>query len=106
MYGFAFTFFQNNRILFSEPPVNVSAPTISGTPTPGESLNCDPGIWLYNTSEFKYQWFVEESPIPGAESSRYMVDALYLNKFVSCRVTASNVYGTTQFFSDHILIIL
>jgi hypothetical protein len=105
MYGFAFTFFQNNRILFSEPPVNVSAPTISGTPTPGESLNCDPGIWLYNTSELKYQWFSDSRIIPNADQSRYMIDPMYLNTLISCRVTASNVYGGTQVFSDEILIV-
>ena len=39
------------------PPVNTSAPTITGTPADGETLTVDPGTWDGTTPiDYEYQW--------------------------------------------------
>lgn len=38
------------------PPVNITAPVISGTARVGETLHVTDGTWQYNPFSFLYQW--------------------------------------------------
>ena len=76
-------------------PVNSKAPAISGTPTPGNHLNCSTGTWSNSPTTFTYQWSRAGSPIARATSSVYTVqiadEAGSLK--LTCTVTASNAAG-------------
>ena len=42
------------------PPTLVSAPVMSGTLAPGETLSCTPGDWDSTTPlTYSYEWFVD-----------------------------------------------
>jgi hypothetical protein len=80
-----------------EPPVNVTAPVvsggISGKASVGETLSCSQGTWKGTAPlAYSYKWFHEGSEaIPGASGSQYTVVSEDESHKISCRVTASNV---------------
>ena len=79
-------------------PTNVSVPTISGTPTVGQTLSSTSGTWNgYPAPTFAYQWVRGASTnISGATSSSYtLVDADY-NNTIKCTVTATNSAGSAS----------
>jgi hypothetical protein len=82
------------------PPVNTSAPVISGTPAPGQTLTTSNGTWDgFPNLAFKYQW--QRTPsggstwtdIPGATTSQYVVQATDLGFDIRVEVIATNVAG-------------
>ena len=75
------------------PPVNTAAPTITGTPTPGNTLSCSQGSWTNAPTGFTYQWKRTGKPIAGATQSKYVVQILDEAQTLSCEVTASNARG-------------
>lgn len=68
---------------------NTAAPTIAGTPVPGETLTATAGTWggaaAITTS---FQWLRDGSPISGATSPTYQVVQSDARREVSVRVTA------------------
>src|SRR5207237_979683 len=50
------------RPLVHGPPVGMSLPAITGTPTPGSVLMCSPGTWT--ASSIAYQWLRDGAPVP------------------------------------------
>ncbi len=83
------------------PPANVSPPTISGTPTPGQTLTASNGTWTGSPS-FSYQWQdCDQSgqnctAIPGATSQSYTVASSDLGSTVDVVVTATTGAGFAQ----------
>jgi len=49
-----------------------SAPTITGTPSYGQTLGVDTGLWEPTPSSFTYQWRLDDAPIVGATKSTYV----------------------------------
>lgn len=74
-------------------PVNTSAPTLTGSPTPGQVLGCSPGSWSGNPSSFSYAWLRDGSPIAGQTGSTYLVQTADQGHSISCSVTATNSGG-------------
>jgi hypothetical protein len=74
-------------------PFNVVVPAITGTPLPGSRLSCSNGVWLEGPSGFTYQWERNGSPIAGATSSNYAVQAADEGASLTCTVTARNAGG-------------
>lgn len=78
-------------------PSNVVAPVVSGTPTEDETLSCTTGSWSGTTPiTFSFQWRRDGSPIGGATTTTYVLQAADVGAMVDCVVTASNVGGTAD----------
>ena len=83
------------------PPVNLEAPTISGTAEEGQTLTAGKGTWTNAPETYSYQWkeyvATTESyqPIEGATSSTYTLGALDSGHKVEVEVGATNSDGTT-----------
>lgn len=79
------------------PPVNQSAPTISGTTAVGRTLTANAGTWQGTPDiVFTYQWEVFRnggwSAIPGATKSTYVLTAEDKDDRVRVRVFAENPF--------------
>jgi hypothetical protein len=74
------------------PPVNTAeAPKILGKPEVGAILTCSKGSWTGNPEPtFSYQWLRDGSPISGATSRFYAVQAVDQAHALVCEVTATN----------------
>ncbi len=87
-----------------QPPVNSSAPTISGTASPGQTLTADPGTWSGTTPiTYAYQWRRCTSAgiacvdLAGATAKTYTVQSSDAGSSLQVRVTASNAAGETGY---------
>lgn len=79
---------------FTSPPVNVTAPVVSGTATVGQTLSCTTGTWTgLPTPTFAYQWQRVTTNISGATSSSYVLVAADAGSTIRCVVTATNSAG-------------
>ncbi len=88
-------------------PSNDALPTLSGTPTDGETLTADPGSWDgTGPFEYDYQWQrCDEAgancvDIPGATGPTYELGDDDAGQTVRVEVTATNDEGTETAFSD------
>jgi hypothetical protein len=88
--------------LAASPPVDATAPVLSGTAQNGHSLSTDDGSWTGpGTLSFAYQWQVSTdggvtwTDIPGANASSYALAGL-AGKRVRALVSATNADGSTQ----------
>jgi len=94
----------SNSITPSDPPVNTTAPTISGPGgappySVGDTLSCNPGSWNgVPTPTYDYQWKKNGVSIPLlSTSSTYALVAsdFALGSVITCEVTATNSSGTS-----------
>ena len=67
------------------PPVNTSAPAVTGTGTVGQTLTCTNGNWTYVPTTYTYQWMRGATPIAGATASTYVLVAADSGTSVSCQ---------------------
>jgi hypothetical protein len=85
-----------------QPPQDVEAPLVSGTPAVGERLTCQRGKWNGAPAPaFSYQWLRGEANIPSATAQTYTVASEDGGKSISCRVTAKNNAGTVEVISSN-----
>jgi hypothetical protein len=75
-------------------PVNIGAPTISGTPVESSAVLCTNGTCDNDPTAFAYQWNRDGAPIGGATSAPYLIQRADVGRRVSCTVTASNAGGS------------
>ena len=76
-------------------PVNVTPPSVSGTPLSGQTLTASPGAWTEEPTEFRYgacSWDREESP----ENQSYVVLPGDVGNMLRLRVTAGNAAGASD----------
>jgi hypothetical protein len=45
-----------SRFAAAQPPTNVAAPAISGTPAVGQTLTASPGTWTKGPIRYRFQW--------------------------------------------------
>ena len=82
-------------------PVNSLSPVASGTSAPGQTLSCSNGSWTsYPPPTFTYQWLRDGTPIGGASTDAYVVQAADQGHGLSCQVTASNSAGSESATSN------
>ena len=88
-------------LVSSSAPVNLSAPTVSGSLVSGQMLTAGPGSWSGSpTPTFAYQWQRCDSggancvAIVGATSSTYTLTAADVGSTLVVGVTASNSAGS------------
>jgi hypothetical protein len=80
----------------TEPPVNVTPPTIAGTPRKGRTLSCSAGDWQNEPSTFLWQWTRDGEPLVAAVQPTYAVSAADVGHLVGCTVTAENAIGSAS----------
>jgi hypothetical protein len=78
------------------PPVNTTAPALSGTGVVGNTLTVTNGNWTYTPTSYAYSWHRGGVTIPGAAASTYVLVAADSGNNIVCIVTATNPAGSTQ----------
>jgi hypothetical protein len=80
------------------PPINTSAPTISGTPQQGQTLTASTGSWADSPTSYAYQWqdcgALLCTDISNATSSTYTLQGSDVGSTIDVIVTASNAAGS------------
>ena len=86
------------RLQGLNPPVNIVAPRIEGTPAPSARLTCQTRApdWTNGPTAFAFQWLRDGAPIAGATHSDYVVARGDAEHSIACQVTASNSGGSGQ----------
>lgn len=74
-------------------PVNIGAPTLTGTPAVGQTLTCSPGVWAGNPNAFAFAWLRNGVAIVGQSAATYVVQSADQGDTLACAVTASNGGG-------------
>lgn len=74
-------------------PVNTTLPTISGTPTQGQTLAALTGIWSNSPSSYSYQWYRNGVSISGATASTYLLLLADVAANITVAVIAYNAGG-------------
>lgn len=69
-------------------PVNVSRPTVSGSPRYGKKLTGHTGRWTPPAESYAYRWLRDGTPIGGADGRHYRVRSADVGHRLSFRVTA------------------
>lgn len=80
-------------------PVNMVAPSISGTTVVGETLTAHRGTWT-GSPTYAYQWLADDVEIDGATASTYELVIGDLDAIITVEVTATNVIGSESATSD------
>lgn len=87
-------------------PVNTAPPTITGTPTVGQTLTAVNGTWSNSPTTFQYQWLTCNgggnscASIASATQTTYALVAADAGSTIRVRVTAVNTDGSTATQSD------
>jgi hypothetical protein len=76
-------------------PTNIAAPAITGNPTAGSTLTCSDGSWTDGPISYSDSWSRDGTPIVGATSSTYKVQAIDERSTLTCTVKATNLAGTS-----------
>ena len=82
-------------------PVNVAAPTITGSPRVGQTLSSSQGEWGEGPTAFFYQWLRCDgtgdncAPVAGATQPTYALTAADLGARIRVEVVASNADGSS-----------
>lgn len=78
-------------------PVNIVAPSISGTFTVGQTLTLSDGTWDgFPTIAFSRQWLRDGAPIAGATGSTYVLVDADTGHIISATVTATSSLGAAS----------
>lgn len=81
---------QNFDLIVPARPALIVAPAITGTAKAGHVLTCGKGSWTGGPTSFAYRWSRNGTPIAGATSSSYKVQAIDEGTTLVCAVAASN----------------
>lgn len=78
-------------------PLCTVRPAITGTKTEGSTLTCSAGTWVNKVGAVTYQWLRDGDAIAGATAATRVLNQADVDAGeISCRVTATNTYGTTD----------
>lgn len=74
-------------------PVALTAPSISGTPTVGETLTGHPGTYDQPVSSRAYRWLADDVAIDGATAATYLLTETEEGAVITFEEVASNSFG-------------
>src|SRR6185295_9419767 len=77
------------------PPVNGIAPSIAGSAAVGAQLTCAEGLWQFGPATYAFAWLRDGIAIPGDEAATHVVAMDDAGHALTCRVTATNAFGST-----------
>ena len=90
-----------------KPPHNTAAPSVSAPAGEGvgDEIVCSPGKWSVEPSElsFVYEWLRGEASIEGASSAKYAITPADQGLRLSCRVVATDSFGSGSASSSNSL---
>lgn len=90
-----------SRSKASTPPVNKVAPVITGRAQVGENVICSTGIWTGTQPiRFAFQWERNRVPIVDETNSSYTITSQDVGTSITCLVTATNILGISEVYSD------
>lgn len=76
---------------FSLPPESTTAPSVAGTPQPGQTLTCDQGAWSGATPQtYSTQLLYDGAPLGSPGTASYMPTDTDVGHTIGCAVTAHN----------------
>lgn len=81
-------------------PSNTDLPAITGTAQTGSTLTSTTGAWLNAPTSYAYQWRRGTTNISGATTRTYVLIAADEGQAITCRVTATNSFGSTAATSE------
>ena len=76
-------------------PVNISLPTITGTPQVGQTLTGAHGSWTNSPTSFSDQWYRAGAAIPGATSLTYSPQTADVGLTLTLGEIATNAAGSS-----------
>ena len=76
-------------------PVNISPPTITGTPQVGQTLIGAHGSWTNSPTSFSDQWYRAGAAIPGATSLMYSPQTADVGSTLTLGEVAANAAGSS-----------
>jgi hypothetical protein len=77
--------------------VNTALPVVSGSPQVGQMPSCSRGSWSGTTPiSYAYEWDRDGVAIAGANGSAHTVQVADAGHALTCKVTASNVGGSSS----------
>ena len=85
-----------------DPPLDTAVPSISGTPSQGQTLTESHGVWSNSPTAYTYEWEDCDpsgqscSPIGGATGQTYTLTAAYVGDTIRVQEVASNAGGAGQ----------
>jgi hypothetical protein len=84
------------------PPVNITAPVISGNTTIGSTLTCiNNGTWVgYPPPTFTYEWYRDTIQIVGQTNNTYVIVPSDEGFQITCHVTGTNASGSAVGISN------
>ena len=68
---------------------------ISGTPAIGAQLSCSEGVWQFGPATYAFAWLRDGAAIDGESAATYVVTLDDAGHGLTCRVTATNTFGST-----------
>lgn len=74
-------------------PASLTRPTLSGTPSIGETLGCSEGTWSNNPTAISYAWLRDGVAVASQNSSSYKVTNEDEGTSLTCEVTVANNAG-------------
>ena len=87
------------------PPLNTTAPAVTGTPTVGSTLATTVGVWSNSPASYAFRWLRNGANITlNAQAQTYTLVAADAGTNVSCRVTATNASGSTNAVSNAVAV--
>jgi hypothetical protein len=86
----------------STAPTSITPPVVTGAVGQPAICMCTQGVWSPDAIYFTYQWVSGGTDIAGATGNYYQTAASDVGNLVTCRVTASNSYGSTNSVSNAI----
>jgi hypothetical protein len=90
------------RAVTTVAPVNTAPPTISGTPTVGQTLTAENGTWSNTPTSFTYQWLRCNGggnscdPVANGANKTYTLVGADAGSTMRVRVTATNADGSNS----------
>jgi hypothetical protein len=90
-----------NAAMVREEPANTAAPTLSGTPSVGQTLSCTDGSWTGSEALTYIQaWLRDGTAIAGATGSTYVVQPVDAGHDLACMITATNKLASVSATSN------
>jgi hypothetical protein len=77
------------------PPVNVDVPFVSGTGAVGQELTTTMGNWDGEPTDYTGKWFSDGATHLG-DGATYLIQASDVGHSITCVVTATNAFGSTD----------
>lgn len=76
------------------------APSIGGSLVKGSVVTADTGIWTPTPDSYRYQWLMDQVPIPGANAGSLTLDSSFVGHTVQVAVSAQKgSYGSLSTYS-------